>query len=607
MDEQRLFLRKKVSLPLPIELLPGKEVWLHDLGEGGLSVSGSSRLEPGTATFFKFQFPDANSVIEASGVVAWCDGCGRVGIRFTRIKPDSSAVLKRWLKSEDPSKQGKEISEPSTGIGWQPPRAHNELAQLRDAVTALNLKGRAALNLIAERMLLLTRASGAAIALRDGEAVICRATVGNAPDVGTQLNLEASVTGECYRTGTIVSITDTDNDPRVDADLCRRLEFRSLLVVPVATPQDVIGVAEVFSPIPGNFEGGDILLLGSVAEIIAEIDRCENDQWLIPAVRLAYDIPALDQISAAKIEERTIEVQTPASEIPAATESGSACQEDKENSQGKIDVAHRTDLPQSGVSENPTQIADTHKALAMDSNWKPRAYALLVAFFALLAIALGDFLDWHVAPRWRKAQFSTNSTPASTNQAAEASLPVTEKVESEALAQRSAPLENAPALKPAAVGPAMLGKTATTETVRAGLRRISAEDVRVEQQVPAASLVPAQESSVGTSGGPSFGMTPEAGATLEHISPAQLTPAKLLHRVEPIFPDFARDAGLEGTILLSAIIGTDGKLRDIKLVSGNRALATEAFRALHDWRYRPYLLNGKPIEAETRIVMNFHH
>ena len=98
-DEQRLFLRKKVSLPLPIELLPGKEVWLHDLGEGGLSVSGSSRLEPGTATFFKFQFPDSNSVIEASGVVAWCDGSGRVGIRFTRIKPDSSAVLKRWLKS----------------------------------------------------------------------------------------------------------------------------------------------------------------------------------------------------------------------------------------------------------------------------------------------------------------------------------------------------------------------------------------------------------------------------------------------------------------------------------------------------------------------------
>jgi protein TonB len=85
----------------------------------------------------------------------------------------------------------------------------------------------------------------------------------------------------------------------------------------------------------------------------------------------------------------------------------------------------------------------------------------------------------------------------------------------------------------------------------------------------------------------------------------QLTPAKLLHRVEPVVPDFAKDAGLQGTVLLSAIIGTDGRLKDVKFVSGDRALAVEAFRAVRDWRYRPYLLNGKPIEAETRIVMNF--
>src|SRR5579864_1950820 len=103
MGEQRLFLRRKVQTPLPIELLPGKEVWLDDLGEGGLSVSGSSPIEPGTATFFNFQFPDANSVIEAAGVVAWYGDSGRVGIRFTRIKPDSTAALKRWLNADLPA------------------------------------------------------------------------------------------------------------------------------------------------------------------------------------------------------------------------------------------------------------------------------------------------------------------------------------------------------------------------------------------------------------------------------------------------------------------------------------------------------------------------
>jgi periplasmic protein TonB len=99
-----------------------------------------------------------------------------------------------------------------------------------------------------------------------------------------------------------------------------------------------------------------------------------------------------------------------------------------------------------------------------------------------------------------------------------------------------------------------------------------------------------------------------AGAlpNLDPRSTAQLTPAKLLHRVEPVLPDFAKNSGEEGTVLLSAIIGTDGRLKDVKFVSGDRALAIEAFRAVRDWRYRPYLLNGKPIEAETRIVMNFH-
>ena len=101
--EQRLFVRKKVDTPLPIELVPGKEVWLHDLGEGGLSVSGSSRVELGTPTFLTFHFPDSNSMIEAAGVVEWCHSSGRLGVRFTRIKPDSTAALKRWLQTARPS------------------------------------------------------------------------------------------------------------------------------------------------------------------------------------------------------------------------------------------------------------------------------------------------------------------------------------------------------------------------------------------------------------------------------------------------------------------------------------------------------------------------
>jgi len=208
--EQRLFLRKKVETPLPIELSPGKEVWLYDLGEGGLSVSGSSRLEPGTATFLDFQFPDPNSVIEAAGVVAWCDSSGRVGVRFTRIKPDSTAALKRWLKSDqasvgDPAPEpASQISPLSTLVS----RAHFEISDLRSELVSEGLDTEAALKRIVQRMAYHTRASGAAIAWREREEVVCRASTGNAPEIGVRLGIDTGLSGECYRTGNIVSLAD---------------------------------------------------------------------------------------------------------------------------------------------------------------------------------------------------------------------------------------------------------------------------------------------------------------------------------------------------------------------------------------------------------------
>src|SRR5438270_1583349 len=279
-------------MPLPVELFPGKEVWLNDLGEGGLGVSGSSRLELGTSTFFSFQFPDPNSVIEAAGVVAWCDLAGRAGVRFTRIKPDSSAVLKRWLKSESlPVARAEAGSlEPSSAAVLQPPRGGNECAELRQEILAANLHGQAALDMLVDRLMRLTRAAGAAIAWSDGDDVICRASSGNAPATGTKLNLDSSITGECYRTGNIVSVSDVDKDGRLDSVLCRELDMRSLLIVPVTAATEVVGVVEVFSSEAGNFDGGDTLLLGSMAEIIVEL-YIQEQAAITPPVKMAFDIP----------------------------------------------------------------------------------------------------------------------------------------------------------------------------------------------------------------------------------------------------------------------------------------------------------------------------
>lgn len=268
--EQRLFLRKRVSTPLPIELFPGKEVWLDDLGEGGLSVSGSSRLEPGATTFLLFEFPAANAIIEASGVIAWCEAGGRAGVRFTRIKPDSTAALKRWLKSGEAETRKIDGTSGSERLERGTPGVQRNIAKLLAEIVASKLSYRQALDIIAERMLALTRAAGSAIACGPEGDVICEASFGNAPAVGTRLDLNSTLSGECYRTGNIVSLSDAENDSRVNLQRCRQLGFRSLLIVPIRFEEEVIGIAEVFSTAPGNFDGGDILLLGSLAEFVGQ-------------------------------------------------------------------------------------------------------------------------------------------------------------------------------------------------------------------------------------------------------------------------------------------------------------------------------------------------
>jgi hypothetical protein len=274
--EQRLFLRKKVSIPLTIELFPGKEVWLDDLGEGGLSVSGSSRLEPGALTFLTFEFPAANAVIEAAGQVAWCESSGRAGVRFTRIKPDSAAAVKRWLKAC----QAELTAQTSTSARTLPdielpaPGLSNDLRKLLGEIDFPKLGNRHALDRVVAQMLRLTRATGAAIAWRVDENVICQASAGSAPPVGTKLKLDSGLTSECYRTGNIVSLSDGENDVRIDVELRRELDFRSLLIVPIRCGEDVIGIAEVLSTLPGNFDGGDILLLASIAEFIGQNYPC---------------------------------------------------------------------------------------------------------------------------------------------------------------------------------------------------------------------------------------------------------------------------------------------------------------------------------------------
>jgi protein TonB len=79
----------------------------------------------------------------------------------------------------------------------------------------------------------------------------------------------------------------------------------------------------------------------------------------------------------------------------------------------------------------------------------------------------------------------------------------------------------------------------------------------------------------------------------------------LVHEVKPIYPALARQAGVQGEVILQAVIGKDGKIENLHVISGNPWLVKAARDAVIQWRYRPYLLDGEPVEVETQITVNF--
>ena len=84
-----------------------------------------------------------------------------------------------------------------------------------------------------------------------------------------------------------------------------------------------------------------------------------------------------------------------------------------------------------------------------------------------------------------------------------------------------------------------------------------------------------------------------------------VTRGLLIQKIEPQYPPLARAARVQGDVVLSAVIDTNGQITNLQLVSGHPMLVPAAIAAVKQWRYKPYLLNGQPVEVETTITVIF--
>jgi len=86
---------------------------------------------------------------------------------------------------------------------------------------------------------------------------------------------------------------------------------------------------------------------------------------------------------------------------------------------------------------------------------------------------------------------------------------------------------------------------------------------------------------------------------------AGVTSGLLIRKIPPTYPPLARQARIQGTVILQAQISKTGDIENLQLISGHPMLAPAAIEAVKQWKYKPYLLNGEPVEVETQVQVNF--
>jgi GAF domain-containing protein len=122
------------------------------------------------------------------------------------------------------------------------------------------------ISIITEKAKTMTNATGAAIALRYGDEIICRARSGcTAPDLGARLGNDATFSAECVRTGEVLLCNDAENNSQVDSITSRRLGVRSILASPLRHSQRTLGVFEVLSSQPNAFDDQHIAIVQSLS------------------------------------------------------------------------------------------------------------------------------------------------------------------------------------------------------------------------------------------------------------------------------------------------------------------------------------------------------
>jgi TonB family protein len=410
---------------------------------------------------------------------------------------------------------------------------------------------------ILQQARLATAASGAVIALARGDKMACRATLGDkAPSAGVYLNTRSGLSGTCVQTREMQLCDDTLADPRVNAVACGDLGIRSIVVLPVLDGGELWGILELFSSAPRAFSESDLQALQSLSRKISSTVREAIEGGSATLVLGAFSQP----LASDSVQPEPVEPEALLDHVP-----------------------------------EPAPIGTRDY----------RTGALTAAVLAL-AVFLGWMVGrvgWTMAVNRAPAQIPMMSEETQTTAPAARDARPAQPRQEEA-ATPAAPVESRPA-PPVAAKPASKPKAAPLE-LNGGLVVYEHGKV-VFRMAPSGKESPSKaEPGVVASGAIQNAATHEDdGLAVPAPTPAPSAKSYLLERVEPQYPEAAREQHIQGPVVLNVLVGPTGLVRETSVISGDPLLAKAATDAVRQWRFNPHQLNGKAVEFETRITVNF--
>jgi len=252
-----------------------------------------------------------------------------------------------------------------------------------------------------------------------------------------------------------------------------------------------------------------------------------------------------------------------------------------------------------------------------------RQYRQMLAALAILAVALivvvaKDWNFWFPSSPVASDQTSEPAADAESDQAQPADIAVGGSASAhrsaKAKANSAVAVKSAPDAAPAnASGPSIVASQRTVlpplevEVVAGGQHRtVQPHNNSIKVDMQSESAPPTQEITP-AAGSPApqtaQEVTTEASATVR-LSPeaAQVLSAR---PVEPSYPLLAKQMKVQGAVVLEALIGKAGAIENLRVLSGPAILSSAAMEAVKQWRFKPYFQNGRPVETQARITVNF--